>query len=54
MSLEQLNDFLKSHYSLLKAPLYIFITGASGAGKSYVTQVLEQRLDTQFVATLTI
>lgn len=48
--LERLNAFLKSHHTLLKETLYIFITGASGAGKSYLTQALEKNLDPHFVA----
>jgi shikimate kinase len=48
--LERLNAFLKGRHALLKEPLYIFITGASGAGKSYLTHALEKALDPQFVA----
>lgn len=49
MIVEHLNTFLQSPSTLLSTPLFVFITGASGAGKSYLTQVLERELDPKFV-----
>lgn len=49
MTPQHLNIFLQSHSPLLSAPLFVFIIGASGVGKSYLTQVLERELDPKFV-----
>lgn len=46
---QQLNTFLQSDSPLLSTPLFVFITGASGAGKSYLTQALERKLDSKLV-----
>ncbi|MBA3813312.1 MAG: zeta toxin family protein [Alphaproteobacteria bacterium] len=50
MVLKQLNTFLQGQAALVSTPLFIFITGASGAGKTHLAQTLEQELDPQFVA----
>lgn len=49
MAPQQLNTFLQSNSSLLGAPLFVFITGASGVGKSYLAQALERTLDSNLV-----
>ena len=51
MTIEQINKFLKNSENLLKEqpPLFVLITGASGAGKSYLAKDLEEKLDPEFV-----
>lgn len=51
MTIEQLNEFLKNHENLLKSqlPLFVLMTGASGAGKTYLAKALEEKLDPGFV-----
>lgn len=46
---EHFNSFLKSCSPLLSSPLFVFITGASGAGKTYLAKALEQETDPKFV-----
>ena len=50
MSIEQLNKLLKNHESLLRSQpsLFVLMTGASGAGKSYLAKALEEKLDPKF------
>ncbi len=49
MIVKHFNTFLQNDSSLLGSPLFVFITGASGVGKSYLTQALEQKLDPTLV-----
>lgn len=52
MTVKQINLFLQSHSKSLSNhdPLFVFITGASGAGKSHLAQALEEKLDPKFVS----
>ncbi len=43
MTIGQLNTFLKKHNSRNQLPLFVFITGASGARKTLLAKTLEQR-----------
>lgn len=51
MTVKQLNAFLQSHPTSLSSewPLFVFITGASGAGKTHLAKALAQELDPEFV-----
>lgn len=51
MTIKQLNTFLQSRPPSLSrgGPLFVFITGASGAGKTHLAQALTQELDPKFV-----
>lgn len=49
MTIKRLNTFLK-RYPSNQAPLFIFITGVSGVGKSFLAKALEQELDLRFVS----
>jgi len=50
MPIEELNKLLKNHESLLRSQpsLFVLMTGASGAGKSYLAKALEEKLDPKF------
>jgi uridine kinase len=52
MTVKQINLFLQSHFTSLsnQDPLFVFITGASGVGKSHLAQALEEKLDPKFVS----
>lgn len=52
MTVKQINTFLQSHPILSHndGSLVVFITGASGAGKSYLAQALEKALDPKFMS----
>jgi len=46
MTIGQLNTFLKTSPS----PLFVFITGASGTGKTFLAKTIEQRLNSNLVS----
>lgn len=52
MSIEYLNKLLQRQKETFnnKSPLFIFITGASGAEKSYLARALEQKLSSEFTS----
>lgn len=52
MTVKQINLFLQSHSTSLsnQDPFFVFITGASGAGKSHLAQALEEKLNPKFVS----
>jgi broad-specificity NMP kinase len=46
-AIDDINIFVET-LPLRRAPLFVFVTGASGAGKTHLTNVLEQQLDPHF------
>ncbi|OJW50240.1 MAG: hypothetical protein BGO67_02625 [Alphaproteobacteria bacterium 41-28] len=50
MAMKKLNAFLKKYvHHTNNVPLWVFITGASGAGKTFLTGALEQKLNHKYV-----
>lgn len=47
-TIHDLNLFLQNNPQLNNQPLFVFITGASGVGKSYLAHALERELDPNF------